>query len=219
MGDVDSTATAGLTIRGYRRGTTSTDEWDQYVVPVRDRIVSYDGRVGSLITPGRGTVGQKILSLENKTGSGVVVAVQRIKVDLLTTVAKAVTVVPPVVQIVRFTPAASGGTVITKAGLDASQTSDANVVVTGDASAHGTSSGTALTLTAGAVITQAYAPRCLTAVGYEPIDIAEFFTDVELILRANQGMAVFLDQAVVTTGNPSTDRWIATAAWQEFTRP
>jgi hypothetical protein len=32
-------ATAGVEVRGYRRGTLTTDSWDQYVIPVKDRIV------------------------------------------------------------------------------------------------------------------------------------------------------------------------------------
>lgn len=222
MADVDTTAVSGVEARGYRRGTLSTDGWDQYVIPVRDRIVSYSGRASTFITPGRGTVGQKILALHNATGSSVIVCINRIVVDLLTTVAKAVTVIPPVMRIHRFTAIPTNGTAISKTPMDSSQSSNAAVTLWGDASGESTSSGTTLTITipAGSILHQKWAPRCITAVGYEPIDTAPFFEgEPDITLRALEGVCVFLDQATNTTGNPSTDRWVAVLDWEEYTRP
>ena len=221
MGDVEATA-AGQDFRGYRRGGTAGDPVDQYVVPVRDRIVSYSGRASTFITPGRAAVGQKILALHNATGSSVIVCVNRIVVDLLSTAVKAVTIIPPVVRIHRFTAVPTNGTVLSKTPMDSSQSSNASVTAWGDASADGTGSGTTLTVTipAGSILHQKYGPRVFTAVGYEPIDTAPFFEgEPDITLRALEGICVFLDQAVVTTGNPSTDRWIAVVDWEEFSRP
>lgn len=222
MGDTDSSAVSGVEVRGYRRGTVSTDSWDQYVVPVRDRIPSFYGRASTFITPGRAAVSQKLMALHNATSSTVIVCVNRIMVDMLTTVVKAATVIPPVIRIHRFTAIPTNGTALTKIGLDTALSSNASVTVWGDASADGTGSGTTLTVTipSNSCIHQKYAPRCLTAVGYEPIDTAPFFEgEPDITLRALEGVCVFLDQAVVTTGNPSTDRWIATVDWEEYTRP
>jgi hypothetical protein len=196
------------------------------VVPVRDRISSFNGRASTFITPGRAAVGQKLLALHNATGSSVLVCVNRIVVDLLTTVAKAATIVPPVIRIHRFTAVPTNGTVLTKTAMDTAGTSNSAVTAWGDASADGTGSGTTLTVTipAGSILHQQYAPRLIqsSAVGisYEPIDTAMYFQgEPDVTLRALEGVCVFLDQAVVTTGNPATDRWIAMIDWEEYTRP
>ncbi len=225
MGDVDSTAVQGVEVRGYRRGTLSTDSWDQYVVPVKDRIVTFNGRVTTFVTPGRAAISQKILALHNAAGSSVLVCVNRITVDALQTVVKAVTVLPPIMRIQRFTAVPTNGTSLTKVAYgDTAQTSSSSVTAWGDSSADnsgaGTSSGTALTITPGAVIAQKYGPRMLTAVGYEPIDTAPYFYgEPDIILKAGEGLVLHLDMATVTTGNPTTDKWIAEIDWEEYTRP
>ena len=196
MGDIATTAISGVEARGYRRGTLSTDDWDQYVVPVRDRISSFYGRACTFKTPGRAATTQKLAALHNATGSSVTVCVNRITVDLLTTVAK----VP----------------------LDTSQSSNASVTAWGDASGDGTGSGTTLTVTVpgSSMLAQVYAPRFITGAGYEPVDTAAFFYgEPDITLRALEGVVVFLDAAVVTTGNPATDFWTCSIDWEEYTRP
>lgn len=224
MPEIDTSAVSGVTARGYRRGAT---DWDQFVVPVRDRIVSFTGRATTFITPGRAAVGQKILALHNATSSTVIVNVNRIRVDVLLAPAAGVapTVVPPLVRIHRFTAVPTNGTVLAKTGLDTAASSNASVTAWGDASADGTSSGTTLTVTAGAVLSQAWSPRIIV-IGtsassfYEPQDPVEFFTgEPDVTLRALEGLVVFLDQATTTTGNPTTSRWVATVDWDEYTRP
>lgn len=235
MPDIDSSATAGVEVRGYRRGSLSTDSWDQYVVPVKDRIVSFTGRAATFVTPGRGGTGQKLLALHNATGSTVLVNVNRIRVDLLITAFKAVTVLPPIIRVQRFTTLPTGGTSLAKTGLDTTLSSNASVTAWGDASGDGAGAGagstTTLTITAGAVLAQAYAPRytgfatpnTTAASGvpmYEPLDTVEFFVgEPDITLRALEGIVVFLDQATGTTGNPSTDKWLAVIDWDEYTRP
>jgi hypothetical protein len=228
MGDVDATATLGVEARGYRRGTLASDPWDQYVIPVEDRIVSFNGRLTTYITPGRAGTNQKIAALHNATGSSVLVCVNRVTVDLLSTAVKAVTIAPPVIRLQRFTAIPTNGTALTKVGLDTSLTSDASVTAWGDATATetvtnagvGTSAATTLTITAGSTISQKYAPRVFTAVGYEPVDTAPFFHgEPDVILRPLEGLCVTLDQSVTSTGNPTTDKWLAEMDWDEFTRP
>lgn len=231
MGDIDSTAVSGVEVRGYRRGTLSTDPWDQFVVPVKDRIVSYRGRCCSFVTPGRSAVSQKIMALHNATGSSVIVSVNRIRVDLLTTVVKGITILPPIIRVHRFTAVPTNGTALTKVALDTGlsggATGSASVTLWGDASADnagaGTSSATTLTVTvpANSAIAQLYAPRFITAVGYEPIDTGLFFDggDSEIVIRALEGVVVFLDMATTSTGIPTTDKFLATIDWEEYTRP
>ncbi len=224
MPDIDATLTSGVEAKGYREGATTADPWTQYVIPKEDRIVSFSGRTGTFVTPGRAVAAQKVFALHNATGSTVVASVDRLTIDLLTTVIKAATVLPPIIRVQRFTTLPTGGTVLAKTGMDTTLTSNASVTAWGDSSADnagaGTASATTLTITAGAVISQKYAPRMFTVAGYEPIDTAPFFHgEPDITLRALEGVVVFLDMATVTTGNPATDKWIVTCDWTEFTRP
>lgn len=220
MGDIDSTAVSGVEVRGYRRGALSTDGWDQYVIPVEDKIVSYRGRCTAFITPGRAAITQKIMAIHNATGSAVLVDVNQIRVDVLVTAVKAVTIKPPTIRIRRFTAIPTNGSTLTKVPIDTGLSSSASVTLWGDASSDGTGSGTTLTITELAVLAQAMGPRVFTAVGYEVIDTVEFFVgETDIVLRALEGVVVFLEDATVTTGNPATDRWIASIDWTEYTRP
>ena len=114
MPDFDSTATSGVEVGGYRTGGTSADPWYQYVVPIRDRIVSYRGRAGLFRQLGiAGTAGQKLFTIHNASGSSVLVDVESISVDVYQTAARVVA--PPVLRIHRYTTLATGGTAVTKA--------------------------------------------------------------------------------------------------------
>ena len=189
------------------------------VVVVGDRG-GHTGRASTFRTPGRaGTTGQRIFSIHNATGSSVAVAVNRITVDLLQTVVKAVTVAPPMIRLYKVTVLPTNGTAATKVAEDSSgPATSSSVTILQDASADGTSSGTALTATlpAAAVITQEFAPRLITAVGYEMADRLEFLTGPWYItLRALEGVVVELAYTVATQ-NPVTDQWLVTAQWEEF---
>lgn len=238
MADVDSSATSGVEVRGYRRGTLTTDSWDQYVIPVKDRIITFAGRAATFVTPGRAAATQRLLALHNATGSAVIVNVNRMRIDLLTTAFKVATILPPIIRVQRFTALPTGGTTLAKTGLDTSATSNASVTAWGDASADnagaGTSSASALTITPNpstATLAQAYAPRMTgfatpntTAASgvpfYEPLDTIEFFVgEPDITLRALEGIVVSLDVAAAVTGNPATDKWLAMIDWEEYTRP
>ena len=193
----------------------------QFGLPVNTdpkRAITFWGRACTFKTPGRAAVSQKILSIHNAVGSAVLVDVNRLRVDMLSTVAKVATIVPPVIRCVRYTTVQTNGTVLTKTQVDTAQTSSASVTVTGDASADGVLSATTLTLTPTATLAQAYAPRLLSAVGYELIDTIAFFEgNTDITLRAGEGLAIFLDGATVTTGLPATDAFIASVDWNEYT--
>jgi hypothetical protein len=193
----------------------------QFPLPVdidSKRNIAFWGRSCTFKTNGRAAVSQKILSIHNAVGSAVLVDVNRLRVDMLSTVVKLVTVVPPVIRVVRYTTLQTNGTVLAKNGVKTSLTSNASVTVTGDASADGTLSATTLTLTPTGTLAQAYAPRMLTAVGYEIMDTVEFFVgDTDVTLAAGEGLAIFLDAATVTTGIPATDAYIASVDWNEYT--
>lgn len=179
--------------------------------------VLFKGRASSFRTAGRaGTAGQRLLSLHNATGSIVSVGITKVFVDFTCTVVKAVTVLPPVIRLYRVTVLPTNGTALTKNKIDGTTTSSASVTVLGDASADGTGSATTLTATlpSGAILTQEFAPRLITAAGYEMSDRIEFFGDSDVVLGALEGVVLSLDYALATQ-NPITDMWIAGVEWTE----
>lgn len=208
----------GKKLRSYDKGVPGHD---QYVIPTSEKLVSFAGRSSSFRTPGRaGTAGQKLFAIHNTAGSAVLVNVKKITVDLTMTVVKAVTVLPPTVRLHRFTAVPLNGTVMSKVADDTNQSSNASVTVWGDASADGTSSTVALTITipTGSILEQEYAPRLITAAGYEPADRMHFVEEGDIVLRPLQGVAVELVYTLATQ-NPITDMWTASCWWDEFTLP
>jgi len=202
---------------------------DTYTVPNGDnrQVVmvgdhgSYGGRVATFRIPGRaGTAGQKLFSIHNATGSTIVAEVEKITIDLVQTVIKAVTVLPPVIRLWKVTVLPTNGTAATKVAEDSgAAATSASVTVLQDASADGTSSATALTATlpAGTVVSQEFAPRLITAAGYEMFDRTEFMAGEQesVILRPLEGLVVFLDY-VLATQNPITDMWVVGCRWEEY---
>ena len=186
-------------------------------VSVSQGVAIFRGRACTFRTPGRaGTAGQKILSLHNATGSVITVTIEKVFVDTVMTVVKAVTVLPPVMRLYKVTVLPTNGTALTKVKIGGSGASSASITVLGDASADGTGSATTLTATlpAGAVITQEFAPRLITAARYEVADRTEWLGDTEVTLAALEGVVVMLDYTLATQ-NPTTDMWIAGIEWSE----
>ncbi len=182
-------------------------------------VPTFSGRVQSFRTPGRaGTAGQKIFALHNATASTKIVRINQVAVDLVQLAAIASTVLPVIIRIHRFTAIPTGGTSLTKVTKDTSLTSSSSLTAWGDASADGTGSGTALAVTipAGSMITQEFAARLVTAAGYEPFDRETFLEGAEVVLRALEGIVVFLDYTLVTS-NPTTNHWIVGADLDEVT--
>jgi len=215
--NVPITAGSGTTIDTYQ---LAGGDHRQYVIPAEHG--GYRGWASTFRTPGRaGTTGQKIMSLHNATGSTIVAEVQKVVVDLVQTVVKAVTVLPPNIRLYKVTVLPSNGTALTKVAVDSSAAAtSASVTCLQDASADGTSSATALTATlpAGAVVTGEFAPRLITAAGYEMFDRTEFLTgsSESVVLRPLEGIVLMLDY-VLATQNPITDMWVAGVRWEEYT--
>lgn len=185
------------------------------------RRVSYYGRASTLRTPGRaGTVGQKIFTFFNASGSSVVVDIEEITIDSVSTVIKAVTVLPPAIRLYRITTLPTGGTALSKISRDTNLTSAAAIATLGDASADGASSASALTATGVGIYDQAFASRLITAAGYEMLDQLCFVggEDEKVTLRANEGITVSLDYTLATQ-NPITDMWLVNCKWSEYTEP
>lgn len=184
------------------------------------RQTNFLGRSASFRTPGRaGTSGQKIGALHNAAASTLLVNVKKLTIDTAMTVIKAVTVLPPLIRIIRFTSVPTNGTALAKVAEDTSLTSSASVTLWQDASADGTGSGSALavTLPASNIMAEIFAPRFITAVGYEPYDRHIFLESLDdtITLRPGQGICVFLDY-VLAIQNPVTDMWAVGFEWEEF---
>lgn len=196
----------------------------QFPFPVEidsKRVITYRGRASTFRIPGRaGTAGQKLFSIHNATSSAVLVDVDKIKIDLVQTVVKAVTVLPPLVRLYKVTILPINGTAVTKVARDSALSSSALLTILQDASADGTSSALALTATlpAGAVIEGEFAQRLITAAGYEVGDAIQFLTETDesITLRPLEGLVVMLDY-ILATQNPVTDMWVVTAKWTEYT--
>lgn len=197
----------------------------QRVEPVEATpIVTYRGRAASFRTPGRAATAQNIFAIHNATGSTVIVDLESLAIDVLNAAAAGIapTVIPPIIRAFRFTAVPTNGTALTKVPDDSSMASNSAVTVWGDASADGTSSATTLTVTAGSIITQEYAPRVMVvgtsaSTFYEPFDRTVFFSDptTAITLRALEGVLLRLDTAT-TAGNPITNHYITTARWTEY---
>lgn len=218
MPDLDANATAGVEPRGYRRGSLSTDSWDQYVIPTKDRIESFRGRACSFRQLGiAGTTGQKIGSIFNAAGSTVIVDIELVAIDVIQTAARVVA--PPVIRAHKITTAPTGGTAMTKIGEDSALSSNASVaLLQGTASEAGAATAIVSTPAANTIVNQEVAPRALTLVGYEQFDRIEWFDRAPWTLRAGEGLLFNLDYSAATS-NPITDVWIIAVRWVEYTRP
>lgn len=176
----------------------------------------FTGRFGTFLIPGRALASHNLAAIHNATGSTIVADVKFIGVDLYQTVIKAVTVPPPVVRVSRFTAVPTNGTAGTKTAVDTGgAATSASITTWQDASAEKTSSATALTITPGATMTQEFAPRLITAAGYEIADRMEFLSTGPITLRALEGLVVNLF-GTVTTSEPVTDMFIVTMVWEEY---
>lgn len=181
--------------------------------------VLFKGRANSFRIPGRaGTTGQNLMSIHNATGSTINLQINKITVDLMATAVIAVTVIPPIIRMWKVTVLPTNGTAVTKTKIGGTTTSNASVTVLNDASADGTGSATTLTTTrpAGTYISQEFAPRLITAAGYEPGDRMEFFGDTEVVLGPLEGIVIFLDYTTAAA-NPTTNSWIVGIEWEEKT--
>ncbi len=183
-----------------------------------ESAATFRGRVATFRTLGRaGTAGQKIFALHNATGSTKVVHINQMFVDVAHTAAIVVGTIPVIIRIHRFTAIPTNGTALTKVSKDTSLTANASITAWGDASADGTGSATTLTVTipAGNLISQEFTPRIVTAAGIEFFDRTEFLTDKDVVLRALEGVVVFLDYTT-TAANPATAHWTVGCDWWEI---
>jgi len=212
---------AGKKLNTRERTIGANSVHDQIVIPVPDRVVTNTGLVTVFRTLGNALTTQSIFSIENASGSAVLVGVRRLTVQMDATAV----LITQVAQIKAFRISAGvsgGGTTLTKGQRHTTDAASASVVCRGATASDG-GAATAITGTLDvAAIWQQYGMRLHTAVGQvltpDNTVLPDICQDEPLILRANQAIVVQV-QGVVTTGNPATNHWLVNCVWDEFTLP
>lgn len=193
---------------------------EQYVIPISERNVLNTVMVSSFRTLGAAALTQNLMTIENQTGSGRLVGVRRISVQLDATAAL-LTVAPHVI-VSRTTAMPTGGTVLTETQFDTGATNSALILARGATASNG---GTATAITANPATGQGwsqYTMRIATAVGQIIMDdqsvIPTLCADTPIILREGQALVVQV-LAATTASNPATNHWIVNAVFDGYTIP
>ena len=211
-------ADSSLPVTGGNADTFTVANGDHRQVVIVADHGGFTGRASTFRIPGiAGTVGQKLMSIHNATGSTIVVDVHKVVVDVLQTAAIAVTVLPPIIRLWKVTAIPTGGSALVKVAEDSANASSASVTLLQGASSDGVGTTLAATLPVGTIITSEFAPRLITAAGYEMSDRVEFMTgEGEVVtLRALEGLVLFADYTLATA-NPTTNSWICGIRWEEY---
>jgi hypothetical protein len=187
----------------------------QKLWPISPQKISWAGYIASFRTPGRGATTQNLLAVHNATGSAVLADVSELIVEAERETA--FTTTPPLIKISRFTVLPTGGIVLSKVPQDTNGSPSGSLVVTGDASADGTSSGSALTVTLGNQFGASFSPRAYTLAGMIDRYRREFIKpDFPMTLRPLEGICAHVI-AASGADNPTTNSYIVTVAVQEYT--
>lgn len=217
VGVADTAAGAGVAeVRTRERSIGGNTYAEQYVIPIQERVASFKGVATSFRTAGLASTNHIIFSIENASGSTILLAVKRLSLQVEDT--GVLTTVAPVCRTYRSTTASASGTTLTKSGFDTSLSSSASVVVRGATASDG---GAATAITNGGTLSPAWTQfkmRAATAVGQYLFDdepmIPLLCADDPIILRAAQALVVRMEQASVTTAS-----YIVNVAFEEFTLP
>jgi hypothetical protein len=205
---------------GFGPDSSFTDVAPSTPLPTYNALedkATFRGRAATFRTVGRaGTTPRRILAIWNALGSGKVVHVNQITLDVVQTAVMAVTVVPPIIRIYRITAIPTNGTALSKIAKDSNLSSSASISLFGDASADGTNSASALaaTTTSGAMLAQEFMARLITAAGYEMFDRVELLAGWDIVLRPGEGLVLSLDLTLATQ-EPSTTTTVAGIDWFE----
>lgn len=220
---------AGLTgarVRTRQRDIGGVTVQEPYSIIARERVVSARAWIASLRTPSRAVASQPIFTLWN--GGTNLVAVRRLTMESDTGAALAQ--ISPYARLYRITAAPTGGQALPKGQQDTLETSSGTIVGTGDASADGTSTATALAATANPTthLWQQTIPRLHTAVGWVAPPIMNLLPDDPdlngenpLTLRPNQGLMVRVEAATAMAAGTTTAGFMffTKCILEEFTLP
>ena len=168
-------------------------------------------------TLGNAATTQTLFTLENTTGSAVTVNVRRLLVQMDATAA--LTTFMPLIKTSRSSAIPTGGTTLSKAQFDTTQSSVANVTARGATASDG-GAATAITATPGTIIWQQMAMRMHTLVGQVLAPDNNLLPTLvensgyEFKLAANQALMVQI-VAAATTSNPNTNHYFVECVWEE----
>lgn len=210
---------AGKLLRSRQRAVGANTVQEQYVIPTVDRVVTNTGLVTTFRTLGAAATIQNLFSIENASGSTILVGVRRLAVQVDATAV--LTAVMPQVKTFRISAGvAAGGTTLTAVKSDTTQTASVSVVCRGATSSDG-GAATAITGTLDTpAVWQQYAMRMFTAVGQvlapDNSLIPSLCETNPLVLQANQALVVQV-VAAVTTSNPATNHWFVQCVFDEYT--
>jgi hypothetical protein len=187
------------------------------VRPILESEATFRGRASTFRMVGRaGTAPRRLLALWNALGSGKVVHINQVAIDVFHAAAYAVATLPPIIRPYRITSIPTNGTALAKVSKDSLLTSSGSISLFQDASADGTNSATALAATpVGTHLSQVFAPRLITAAGYEMFDREELLEGKDVVLRAGEGIVLSYDGITAVGQEPATMHSIATVDWYE----
>jgi hypothetical protein len=181
------------------------------------KVVSYTGSITTYRTLGSST--HNLFTIENQTGSGVLVGIRRLLIQLDATVVL-LNGIMPIIRTSRASGMPSGGTILPKGIFNVEETSDDLVVLRG-ATASDQGAATAITATSTATMWQQYAMRLNSAHGQviapdNPL-VPTLSDNTPVVLDENTALAVQVVVTSTTSTNPSTNHWFVQCVWEEFT--
>lgn len=215
-GPVDST---GKMVRARERVVGANTVYEQYNIPVSDRVATFRGHAHTFRIIGIASATQHNLAyFRNATGSGLNVAVHSLHVDFDATAAAASIGFYRVWRVTASLP--TGGTASTKYGYDSTQSSHANVGLFGAASADGTASAITWTLLTTTPFLSQAAQKYATYASYAPGDPVELTPSYQgpIILAPGEHLVLVL-ATIAATGSPITSHYVVGVDWEEFTTP
>lgn len=209
VGVTDQASGAGVAeVRARERTVGGNTVAEQYVIPIRERVVSYVGIYSSAVVSGLAAAPATTAAnfyLTNNPGSGVLVAVRRAEAEQLLTAAS-VTVTRFGIE--KFTTTTSA--TAAEATFVARDTTEAH-----SPSVKLTTASTGLTIANNVPAFAWLAPTMVTSGAMVPVTNEwEPSDDGMVILRAGQGILFRQLDAGATTQRVQVDM-----AWEEFTLP
>lgn len=183
---------------------------------VGNNDITFDGSASSFRTLGNATTSQNLLTLENGTASGAIVALREISLEMDATAV--LIAVASTLRLRRASGLPSGGTTLDKVSSDTLQSSNTLVVARG---ATGSDGGAATAITTnpqpGSVFAR-FVMRMHTAVGQIVPDSILLLRreDQPIILRPGEAALIQLTNPVAAN-NPSTNHYVVNCRWEEYT--
>lgn len=169
-------------------------------------------------TPGNGGLLQSLFTLENTSGSSVVITVRRLLVVMDPT--SLIVSVQCQVKTSRTVGMPSAGTVLNKEKFKTNSVASSSNVIARGATASDGGAATAITATAGTPFWQQFATRMHSAVEFilapEQNLLPFLIADPAMppfLIKANE--AIVCQVINISGANPATNHWFVNCAWEE----